>query len=404
MLHDLEKRVEVLGNALEDVKLAIRRMALAEPWREQSLGVQAAPLVEYQATPAPLPSAVEYDEDAREAVRRAVEEAKAQMARGEWDEESFDFTPEAAVEDAPSEPATTAEWSDDASAQPQQDDEPEVLWLNAPEDGSEPELTTMFDGVVPQLDEDEEASREAVRRAVEELRAEMGAAETMDLAPPGAPAYEAPEQEEDDEASREAVRRAVEELRAEMAEAAPEDMQPINDDDEAREAVRRAVEEAKAEMGRATQSYAPEATPVDDEEAAREAVRRAVQQARTEMATTGSLQETPPEPVEVAPAYVVPPPHRPERVHPPTITIEDPDGRVELARVYNLLKALDCAANSSLLNYSSRQVSVQLSDNQPPDGAVVGEAVKDVFEREPDVQVDGLNVIVKLGGDYIQAA
>ena len=36
--------------------------------------------------------------------------------------------------------------------------------------------------------------------------------------------------------------------------------------------------------------------------------------------------------MEVAPAYIVPPPHRPERDHPPTITIEDPEGRVELAR------------------------------------------------------------------------
>ena len=101
----------------------------------------------------------------------------------------------------------------------------------------------------------------------------------------------------------------------------------------------------------------------------------------------------------------MPPPYRAERVHPPTITIEDPEGRVELARVYNLLKHLDCAANSSLLNYSSRQVSVQLSDSKyAPDGENVGDAVREVFERENNVSVDGLNVIVKLGEDYIKAA
>jgi hypothetical protein len=163
------------------------------------------------------------------------------------------------------------------------------------------------------------------------------------------------------------------------------------------------VEQAKAEM--AMDDQLPGSEPLDDEEAAREAVRKAVMQARTEMATTGSLSEDVPQPQVVAPAFVVPPPHRAERVHPPTITIEDPEGRVELARVYNLLKVLDCAANSSLLNYSSRQVSVQLSDSKhAPDGENLGEAVRDVFERENNVSVDGLNVIVKLGEDYIKAA
>ena len=63
------------------------------------------------------------------------------------------------------------------------------------------------------------------------------------------------------------------------------------------------------------------------------------------------------------------------------------------------------AANSSLLNYSARQVAVQLSDSKvAPEGNSVGDAVREVFERENDVSVDGLNVIVKLGSDYVQAA
>jgi hypothetical protein len=403
MLHELEKRVEVLGNALDEVKLAVRRIATAEPWAAGAYEAPAPYAVDEQPAQSVQPSSVEYDDDAREAVRRAVEEAKAQMARGEWDEESFDFN-ESPLEQA----QPVAEWYDE-SPESKPDEQQEVLWLNLPEDGSAAELTTVFDGVAPRLSDDEDEARDAVRRAVEDMRAEMAAAaaDADDAQPSDNGASETVAEaasEADDEEAREAVRRAVEQLRAEMAEAPPDDVKPIVDDEEAREAVRRAVEEAKAEMSRAAQPFPPEPAPIDEEEAAREAVRRAVQQARTEIATTGSLQETPPEPVEVAPAYIVPPPSRAERVHPPTITIEDPEGRVELARVYNLLKALDCAANSSLLNYSARQVSVQLNDNHTPDGLIVSEAVKDVFEREPEVQVDGANVIVKLGTDYIRAA
>ena len=39
MLHDLEKRVEVLSDALEGVKLSMRRLVLAEPWLEEAIAV-----------------------------------------------------------------------------------------------------------------------------------------------------------------------------------------------------------------------------------------------------------------------------------------------------------------------------------------------------------------------------
>src|SRR6476659_2365711 len=124
MLHDLEKRVEMLSDALEGVKLSMRRLVLAEPWLEQAITSFAAeqpqhpahmepvakaepelrmsydaahayedapsynfdaPVYEAAAEPEPAPApspSMSYDEDAREAVRRAVEEAKAQMAGG----------------------------------------------------------------------------------------------------------------------------------------------------------------------------------------------------------------------------------------------------------------------------------------------------------------------------------
>jgi hypothetical protein len=295
---------------------------------------------------------------------------------------------------------------------------------SAPEPVAAPMTPPAVESPAAYVDEDEE-NREAVRRAVEQMKADLSAgnfyddevaedeAPAAEVAPPVA---EAAVVEEEPEDPREAVRRAVEQAKAEMsrpgyvapsydeAPSAPEPQQApaaFNDDDAAREAVRQAVEAAKAER-----SFAETAIgTMSEEEAAREAVRQAVAKARTEMATTGSISEEEPAPVAKPAAFVVPPPSRAERVHPPTITIEDPEGRVELARVYNLLKRLDVAANSSLLNYSSRQVAVQLSDAKvPPEGDLVGAAVSEVFGRENDVSVDGLNVIVKLGTDQVQAA
>lgn len=415
MLHDLEKRVEVLSDALEAVKLSMRRLVLAEPSLQQSASSLAPPALEaayatppeqpaapealpvYDDAPAynfdapvfeaappvePAPSAA-YDEDAREAVRRAVEEAKSQMASGDLREETGDFVSE---------------------------DKPEVSWVTLPDDGREPEPLPVFEEPVTE-EATYEDPREAVRRAVEEAKAELSAGSlSNEDATSQQPESQAGSENEED--PREAMRRAVEQAKADLGMPgyarpqfeAPAEMSQTtdqHDDEAAREAVRQAVEQAKAERAFAENAIGT----LSEEEAAREAVRQAVAKARTEMATTGSIAEEEPEPVEKRPAFVVPPPHRPERVHPPTITIEDPEGRVELARVYNLLKRLDVAANSSLLNYSSRQVAVQLSDSKTaPEGDNVMDAVREVFERENDVSVDGLNVIVKLGNDYVQAA
>src|SRR5215204_1856093 len=49
MLHDLEKRVEVLSDSLEGVKLSMRRLVLAEPWLEQAITSFAAEQPEHPA-------------------------------------------------------------------------------------------------------------------------------------------------------------------------------------------------------------------------------------------------------------------------------------------------------------------------------------------------------------------
>src|SRR5688500_11743045 len=308
MMHDLEKRVEVLSDALEGVKLSMRRLVLAEPWVEEALSSHAPAPAEvalaetaeatqpYMYEPAPAyhfdeppaafeeSAAVEYDDEAREAVRRAVEDSKTPTAPSDWREETADYVTE---------------------------DKPEVSWVTVPDDGSAPEPLPTFDDL-PDAPASEEEAREAVRRAVEQAKAEMNTSNAAASVPVDA-----------DEAAREAVRRTVEHAKGGMGfgwgaampraprndEQPPADSRPVfvqptvsaiepraeepaatlEDEESAREAVRLAVEQAKAEM--AIGGQLPGSEPLDDEEAAREAVRKAVMQARTEMATTGSLSE-----------------------------------------------------------------------------------------------------------------
>src|SRR3954452_14844286 len=54
MLHDLEKRVEMLSDALEGVKLSMRRLVLAEPWLEQAITSFAAEQPQHPAHMEPV--------------------------------------------------------------------------------------------------------------------------------------------------------------------------------------------------------------------------------------------------------------------------------------------------------------------------------------------------------------
>src|SRR4051794_20606575 len=54
MLHDLEKRVEVLSDALEGVKLSMRRLVLAEPWLEEATASVATQQSQHPAHTEPV--------------------------------------------------------------------------------------------------------------------------------------------------------------------------------------------------------------------------------------------------------------------------------------------------------------------------------------------------------------
>ncbi|HWO73489.1 MAG TPA: hypothetical protein VNN21_08020 [Dehalococcoidia bacterium] len=145
-----------------------------------------------------------------------------------------------------------------------------------------------------------------------------------------------------------------------------------------------------------------------DEDARREEVRRAVEAARAELAGTTLHRE--PEPrferageTEKASdlsrfAFSDWPSAQVETSGPPVIVIKDQDGRVELARVYETLKRIDCGENAALLNYTPHSVTIGLSARaNVPSREEMSKAVEQVFGRSCRVQSDGVRLSVDLG-------
>jgi hypothetical protein len=236
-------------------------------------------------------------------------------------------------------------------------------------------------------EEEDEARRLEVARMVAEMREHPDAA-----ADP--PIEETPaEGEDDDEARRLEVARMVAEMR-----------NGASYDDEG-EAAGKEVEESKPEevAGVASvrdESQAEAAATADDSDAqVRDEVRRAVEAARAEMSSgyksdaesEGGLsrfnfpdwQSTHAEPSG-----------------PPVIVIKDPEGRVELARVYETLSRVNCDENAALLNYTPHSVTVGLNAKAAvPQVDDLTAAVEAVFGRKAEVDSDGVRVNVQIGKD-----
>ncbi|HLF72340.1 MAG TPA: hypothetical protein VI759_09340 [Dehalococcoidia bacterium] len=249
---------------------------------------------------------------------------------------------------------------------------------------------------------------------------------------------------DDDEASREEVRRAVEALRDEIGSSGvdeAETAEPAEEDESSRDEVRRAVEAMRAEMTDDTTTedgFAP--APEEDEDPSRDEVRRAVEAMRAEMAGEAGHVEEPDAPVgepghrgptltEMFAAHDEPAPismlplaegadeqegsaaerwqarHDESTITPLAIVIEDSQGRVELSRVYDALSRVDCAAQAALLNYTPHSVTVGLSPRStlPQPDALV-EAVAGVFGVPCRVSSDGLRLTVQLGEDAAKGA
>jgi hypothetical protein len=83
---------------------------------------------------------------------------------------------------------------------------------------------------------------------------------------------------------------------------------------------------------------------------------------------------------------------------PPVIVIKDPEGRVELARVYETLSLVNCDENAALLNYTPHSVTVGLNLRASvPSKEAMEKAIETVFGRMCRVESDGVRVSVDIG-------
>jgi hypothetical protein len=216
----------------------------------------------------------------------------------------------------------------------------------------------------PEAGGPDEDPREQVRRAVESIRAELDAGVPYSE-PAREAAWEAPAAEPADPGA------------ASADEVASEEPDP-------REQVRRAVEQLKAELGEVPDDEPRLAWPSGQQEAA-------------------PKPEAPSGPTGLrAPSYGNLIDER--LLQPALIVIDDPEGRVELVRVYRTLARLQCAATANLANYSSHSVTVQLEERKVPDAAEIRDAVTYAFERDCEVEVDGNRASIRLAGGRTRAA
>jgi hypothetical protein len=232
-----------------------------------------------------------------------------------------------------------------------------------------------------------------VRKAVEEARAELAAGQPAAEPTPEKPAAA---EELDEDAAREEVRRAVAEARAALAAGkltAAEAGTAEETGDETAGNVTDEAEEASAEEPAAAQDD-------EDPEAAREAVRRAVEEAKAQLAAGQLVLDDDGEsavvPIPTAPRFQLPVSDEP--MTPMAMVIEDPEGRVELARVYDALSRMECAPHAALLNYTAHSVTVGLNAGVAmPQADVVASAIEGAFGRPCQVAAEGVRLSVRIG-------
>jgi hypothetical protein len=245
----------------------------------------------------------------------------------------------------------------------------------------------------PALDEDE-ARREEVARMVAEMKA--------DAAPAFAESAEAEAPHvEDKESRREDVARMVAEMRSRMSSGVDEAPEAPGEDDESRrESVADMVARMRAEMAAGGAVEAEDTTAdhaeAPSEEDVRDEVRRAVEAAKAEMAAGWKREED----AGDKPKFSFPDwqTTHVEPSGPPVIVIKDPEGRVELARVYETLSQVNCDENAALLNYTPHSVTVGLNLRATvPSKEAMEKAIEAVFGRKCRVESDGVRVSVDIG-------
>jgi hypothetical protein len=248
---------------------------------------------------------------------------------------------------------------------------------------------------------EEEDAREQVRRAVAQMRSELHQA-------PEAPrvadvAAESASHSEPLAATAEMVQLPTAEA---VTEASATESSPATapaDDEDLREQVRRTVEQLKGGVDQLANA------PADEPFDVREQVRRAVEEAKAEM-ESGGVQELQ--------AHAIADAFDPEKLRiphyeavlderflqPAILVIDDPEGRVELVRVYRTLARLEVAATANLANYSSHSVTVQLEERKVPSEQDINDAINYAFERDCTVDIDGNRASIRLFGGKTRAA
>jgi hypothetical protein len=435
MEHDSKPVEPALNDRAEaasvEVREAIRTLRSALDRLEASLNAPPAA----RAATAPVPPVETYSDETDEGPKSEAELDSASHFESTWTPPPVRRDPEPQEDPIPiraetptQQPAQEVSWPSWSVGSPFT--EP-AAWPYPRPGASSPEGEESSKSLAePESAPADREARDQVRRAVEQMRAELESA--------------APTVDEDSDAVgsttggdagvREQARHAVGQMQAELAEGAGErsagDASAGTDaamEEDAREQVRRAVDRMRAEIAHAGRDAAQTAVPAEsgddrttevaDPAAAqpgpeidiREQVRRAVEAARAEI---GGADEQPTKAGSIVEAF------DPERLRiphyepvlnerflqPAIIVIDDPEGRVELVRVYRTLARLEVAATANLANYSSHSVTVQLEERAVPAEEQIVDAIVYAFERDCSIDVDGNRASVRLASGKTKVA
>jgi hypothetical protein len=401
VVRDLESRVESLTLALEDVRFLVRQLAIE--------ALASAP-AEFNNSHAP---SVYGHEAAKIDWSPPTTVAAPEPAPAAWESLDYKLPPVDAgwgslhsfAEPEPPEPPSIAP---QAAEQPVASDpskwaDPIVDW---------PQATPSPSGA------DVDPARDEVRRAVEQMRAEMENS-------PSAWAPEEPQQAwAPDEAHGEPHAWAPETPQTPSHEPstwngpvtetqvdpwgafipqAPGEPEAAPDSEALRDEVRRAVEMARQELEAGTlyaesqDGHAATAYPASSDEPS----------ASYEPASSPTYAPAEASPASAEAAAAAPPVfeyRQEERVSTPSIVIEDPEGRVELVRVYDTLSRVNCADQAVLLNYTPHSVTVGIGLSELPSVDALKNAVRAVFSRPCEVTKDGFRISVIINNGQERAA
>ncbi len=81
----------------------------------------------------------------------------------------------------------------------------------------------------------------------------------------------------------------------------------------------------------------------------------------------------------------------------PLLVVDDSEGRVQLARVYEALGRLGCAGEASLVNYTPHNVKITLNTMKAPEPDEIAREMEEVLGRPCAAQSDGSRITITVG-------